>query len=300
MPVFSQKNIEIFLQSITSSRSELQLLLRDRIIELDEWFQPVIFYKTPCILHENLIVPIGRPTLRRYFENLIGDWLEEENGQCLRDYDALISDYVKFGLERCNAKFLEEDAIKKLTNTNKRICDFLIDEEQGYILLEVKNKSLIKKIPTSSHPIPLKTRLKTSVVSAKEQLDDTREACEKLLQFNGRFCHRVIITKSYLLLGDIKSLLTDYDEPIPIWIMSLADVDHLVELVRRKRTTFCEFFQDLNEKQGNPEHSVFTVSMLFKNEPYRLDELPQHLMEVTDKAFDPLIRRFKDDNIRNK
>ena len=124
LPIFPETSLNIFLNSITFRKHELHKLLCQRTIELDEWFQPVVLYKTPCVLHENTIIPFGRPTLRRYFENLVGDWLEYENGQCLQDYDRLISEYVEFGLQRCNANFLNEDGIKKLTNTKKRVCDF--------------------------------------------------------------------------------------------------------------------------------------------------------------------------------
>lgn len=292
MPLFSENNLNTFLNSIAFSKQKLQKLLHERVIELDEWFQPTVFYRTPCILHENAIIPFGRPTLRRYFENLIGDWLEDENGQCLRDYDELVSKYVQSGLERCKANFLGENQIKEATNTTKRVCDFLIDEVDCYVLLEVKNKSLTKKIPTSSNPIPLKSRLNSTIVSAKEQLDDTREACSQLPQYKNRICYRVIVTKADLWLGDIQSVLVDYDEPLPIWIMSLADLDNLVELVAQKKTTFCGFFQDLTERQKTAEFSVFSAGMLFEKAPYKLDGLPKHLTSETDKIFDVLKKKI--------
>lgn len=194
--------------------------------------------QTPCILHENTIIPFGRPTLRRHFENLVGDWLEDENGQCLQDYDNLISKYVGFGLQRCNANFLNESGIKKLTNTRKRVCDFLIDDKDCYILLEVKNKSLTKKMPSSSHPVPIKSKLKSTIVSAIQQLDDTMDELTGLPKFKARKCYKVIVTKNDLWLGDVSALFPVADGADPIWLLSLADIDNLVELVTQGKTTF--------------------------------------------------------------
>lgn len=160
-----------------------------------------MLYKTPCILHENTIFPFGQPTLRRYFENLVGDWLEHESSRCLQDYDNLISEYVGLGLLRCKADYLNEGGIKKLTNTKKRICDFLIEEKDCYILVEVKNKSLTKKTPTSSNAVPIKSKLKATILSAIEQLNDTMDMFSDLPKFKNRKCYKVIVINSDLWLG---------------------------------------------------------------------------------------------------
>ncbi|WP_020483422.1 hypothetical protein [Methylomonas sp. MK1] len=75
-PFYSEDELCIFLSSIALTEENLHIALSQRIIELDEWYQPTPFYKTPCISHENAVIPFGRPCLRRYFENLMGDWLE--------------------------------------------------------------------------------------------------------------------------------------------------------------------------------------------------------------------------------
>jgi hypothetical protein len=290
--IFPENELNVFLNSITSSVQDLNKKLSERTIELDEWFQPVIFYKTPCILFENTIIPFGRPTLRRYFENLIGDWLEEENGKCLRDYDALIHDYVQDGLVRCQVDFLGESDINKLTNSKDRVCDYLIDEHDGFILVEVKNKSLTKKIPSSSHPVPITSKLDKTVVSGISQLDITFSRVSKLPRFKNRHYHRIIVTKNDLWLGNIDAFSSNLNDVDPIWLLTLSDMDHLVELVREKRATFCSFFEDLSARRKVPSESVFTASMLLEKHPYKFEQLPSHLLAEADKVIDVLKERI--------
>ncbi|WP_047532592.1 hypothetical protein [Methylotenera sp. N17] len=284
--IFSAEDLITFFESISFDRAALNRLYQEREIKFDEWFQPVILYKTPCIRHEGAIVSFGRPTLRRYFENLIGDWLEDENGECLSQYNNVIAGYVEFALSRSDAACLDEAKIRALTNTTKQVCDFLVEEDGCYLLIEVKNKSLTQKIPASLRSSPIVARLKATVIKAREQLDATRDECQKLLRFKGKVCYRLIVTKSDLWLGDISSIIQDYDDQYPIWLLSLSDLDQLVELVISKVTTFNDFFNHLHVSNSNPQTSVFTVSMLLDKAPYKSSKLPAHLQNEADKLFE--------------
>lgn len=285
MGFFPREDVSVFFKSISYDTAALHKVYQEREIKFDEWFQPVVLYKTPCIRHEGAIVSFGRPTLRRYFENLIGDWLEDENGECLSQYNNLIADYVKFAFSRSKALFLDEAEIRKLTNLTTQVCDFLVEEDESYLLIEVKNKSLTKKIPASLRSEPIVARLKATVIKAKKQLDDTRNECQKLLRLKDKVCYRLIVTKNDLWLGDISSIIQDYDDQFPIWLLSLSDLDRLVDLVANKVTTFSDFFNHLYQNNSNPQTSVFSVSMLLDKSPYKTSTLPPHLQCEADKLF---------------
>ena len=288
MPTFSIEELNIFFNSISYDRAVLNKIYQGREVKFDEWFQPVILYKTPCIRYADAIIPFGRPTLRRYFENLIGDWLEKENGECLKQYNDIVADYVNFALKRSKTLFLNEDEIKKLTNSRKQVCDFLVEENESYLLIEVKNKSLTQKIPASLRSQPIISRLKSTIMKAKTQLDCTRDECRKLSRFKDKICYRVIVTKNDLWLGDIASIIQDYDDQLPIWLVSLRDLDQLVELVGSKTTTFSKFFKHLYQNNSNPQTSVFSANMLLDKAPYKLSKLPIHLELEADKLFESI------------
>ena len=286
--IFPEKELNIFISSFTSSVQDLSKKLSIRIVELDEWFQPVIFYKTPCILFDDAISPFGRPTLRRYFENILGDWLEEENSNCLQDYDSMIENYVKAGLQLCNVNFLDEKGINQLTSSSDRVCDFMIDESDGFVLIEVKNKALTKKTPSSSHPVPITSKLGKTIISGINQLDITLAKLKTLSKFNHPNYYQIIVTKNDLWLGNANAFSSNSNDVDPVWLLTLSDMDHFIELVRDKRTTFCSFFKDLAVRRKIPSESVFTVSMLLKKHPYKLNQIPSHLIVELDKLVDTI------------
>lgn len=293
LPLFSEREILIFLSSMSVTKDHLHKTLSNRTLELDEWFQPTPLYKTPCVIHENVVIPFGRPTLRRYFESLIGDWLEEEDTQLLQHYDRLVSDYVEFAIKRSKSTYLSETEIKSQVGNGVKVCDFLIEEPNGYVLLEVKNKSLTRTLPASSAPQSILSKLKGTVLKGKKQLDDTRAACSQQPQYKNLTCYRVIVTNSDLWLGDITSIIEDYDDPLPIWFLSLEEIDHLAEIVSSGKETFCGFFETVVARNKQPQLSVFSAGWLLHEHPHKQTKLPEHLLAEADRVFESLASKIQ-------
>lgn len=291
-PFFSENELCVFLSSMTLTKEQLHMVLSKRTIELDEWHQPTPFYKTPCISHENAVIPFGRPCLRRYFENLMGDWLENEDISLRQSYDNIISNYVDFSFKRSGVEYLNEEQIHSLIGSNTKICDFMIIESKGYLLFEVKNKSLTKSIPTDSAPEALKAKLKNTILKGKEQLDSTRSKCADLLKFKNCTCYRIIVTNDDLWIGDIQTLIDEYNDPLPIWLLTLKDIDSLVELIVQGVETFCGFFEKVVESNKYPHLSVFSAGDLLQKPPYNQHILPKHLQEELDTTVELLKQKL--------
>ncbi|WP_020483421.1 hypothetical protein [Methylomonas sp. MK1] len=169
----------------------------------------------------------------------------------------------------------------------------MIIEPKAYLLFEVKNKSLTKAIPTDSAPETLKAKLKGTILKAKNQLDSTRSKCAALSVFKNSICFRIIVTNDDLWIGDVQTLIEDYDDPLPIWILTLKDIDSLVELVVQGVETFCGFFEKVVEFNQYSHHSVFSAGKLLQMPPYTQQTLPKHLQEELEMSVELLKQKFQ-------
>lgn len=295
IPAFRDKDIDYFLCSICLNEARFYSKLSKRMIEFDEWFQPLPLYETPCIFHENTIIPINRQTLRRYFDNLIGDWVEEDT-ESKQDYDNLIENYVRQRLVSSGIAFFDERTLaKKLSLKQKeKVCDFLVNENDGITLIEVKNKALTKKVPSGSRPEPLKSRLKATILKGIAQLDQTINYCKRDSDLSHKPYHRFIITKTELYLGS-SSLLEAGSETLnnATWLISLQDFDQLIELIKQGRTTFSSFFKELEITSNQKLTPVLSVGKLLEKEEYRLDNLPDHLNLIWVDQMNALEQKLK-------
>ncbi len=257
-----------------------------RVVALDEWFQPSILYSKPFLTYEKAIVPLSKPTVRRFFENVIGDWLDQENGGLKQDYEKVLEHYVEEALTRASVSFLNEEEIKKLDGflEGQKVCDFLIEESDGYILLEVKNKALTNRVPSGTDINSLRTRLNSNVLKGNGQLKETEESCKKIPRFKNKACYKLVVTTGDLYIKSVESIFDSgqhYSDE-SIWLSSIRDLDDLAELVSKSKTTFCEFFADFRKRNLSPETSLFTLGMLLEKEPYCVMGLPQHLLNELD------------------
>jgi hypothetical protein len=287
-PAFAIKKQEIFLKSLTTPLNDLQLLCRKRSIVIDEWFQPTYFYKTPCIAHQDAIVPIGRPTLRRYFESLAIDWIEESERTDLRQsYDQLIERYVAESLKRAQLNFLTEAELKKVQPT-QQTSDFAIEEGETIVLLEVKNKWLSNSIPASRNPYELKSKLKQTIVKGKTQLEDTEKALSNLPYYKNKKFFRVIVTTNDLWISNAEILLEEADADRFTWLVSLQDLDMLCEILSCKTKSLQSIFNEYEQGQKNPMISTYSFGKFLDGLNEKTNKLPKHLLKLADALVDKI------------
>lgn len=224
----------IFLKSISQPLAVFQEQLRSRSIQIDEWFQPTFFYKTPCIWQESASVPFGRPTLRRYFNSLIGDWIAESDRQDIRQhYDGLIEKYVGDSLTRGGLDFITEKDLKALLPQGK-LVDFLVHDGDSIILIEVKNKAISIALPASQEPLEIASKLKHTVLKAKFQLGAVELALRQRSEYANKRFFRVVVTNSDLWINNVELLIEDETQESFTWLISLRELDMLTEITIKK------------------------------------------------------------------
>lgn len=293
VPVFAIDKQEIFLNSLTSSINELQLICKNRSIEVDEWFQPTYFYKTPCITHQNAIIPIGRPTLRRYFESLAIDWVEESGRVDLRQsYDQLIEWYVNKSLKRAQLNFLTETQLKQLLSTAQQTTDFAIEDGGVVVLLEVKNKWLTSSLPSTSNPYYLKSKLKSTIVKGKMQLESTENALSSLPHYKNKKFFRVIVTTNDLWISNAELLLEESSMDRFTWLISLQELDMLCEIMMHKTKSLLCIFSEYELGQKNPMTSTYSFGKFLDGLKERPEKIPAHLLEVADALLNKIAGRL--------
>lgn len=284
-PVFSINRQRIFLQSITTDLEDFQFRSRSRTIQLDEWFQPTYFYRTPCVLHSGAIVPFGPPTIRRHFEALLGDWLAESDQVKLRqDYDCLVERYVADALTRAEVDFLAEQDVRMLIGQVK-VADFLVEGGESVILFEVKNKGLSQAIPASRDPLEIASRLKATIIKARNQLQSTESALRVIPKYQNSIFYRIVVTTSDLWLSSVESLIDAEDGDERTWLVCLEDLDMLVDVVRSSSHTMGEVFSLFQESQRDAVSSTYSLSMFLERLALKPDKHPDHLLEVIDQVF---------------
>lgn len=278
-----------FIASFTSQLSELQQTCNERTIQVDEWFQPTYFYRKPCLYHEGAAVPFGVPTLRRYFEAIISDWIAKSGGSGLRqDFDRLIEDYVADAFRRSQLDFITENDIQALVPIGQ-VVDFLIDEPDGIVLIEVKNKNLSQSVPVSREPLELAARLKATIVKAQSQLANTEKALKLQPKYQNKKLYRIVVTNSDLWLSDTEWLFTKNEESTsasPTWLVSLRELDMLVEIVKAKPRALVSILARFSENQKNNSSATYSLEAFLERDSEKPERTPSHLLQEVEMVFD--------------
>jgi hypothetical protein len=285
-----------FQRSIALPLHDVQTKMRkNRIIGIDEWFQPTILYKYPCVTTEMSVCSWGRPTIQRHLEHVVDDWLEDENDAVRQHWERLFENYIGETLGRTGCQIYNEQEIKKIFDAKGKVCDFLLEEQESIVLVEVKCKLLTNRMPASNCPQTLKSRLKATVIKGINQLEEVEKSAKCHPQFKEKALYKIIVTSSELWLGKIDFLCMDIEKNINIfpYIFSADDLDNLCELVRIGRTSFNAFFRDFDERNCAPETSLYSPSFLLHRQEYKLEYIPKHLDEPYELIIDKINDHFK-------
>ena len=287
---FSRDKQTLFLKSLTATLGDLQFLCSNRTITADEWSQPTYFYSTPCIWRQGVSVPFGRETYRRYFESLIGDWIAESGDSKLRqDYDRLIEDYVADSLNRGFVGHFREDHIRKLVAAGNKIVDFMIEDKESIVLLEVKNKGLSRVIPAGQDPLTLRARLSGTIVKAQTQL----AAIEQALRLNSSLAEKsfskIIVTNNDLWIKNAELLTDDGSQISRTWIISLRELDMLIGAATKTGKSIAYFLSQYESNQENLGSGTHSIGAFLEKIGQKSEKIPKHLsneLELTIKKLE--------------
>lgn len=294
LPAYSGEVLKTFLNSITISLNEFQRIAQARVIRADEWSQPFYFYKTPCIWHSGASVPLGRPNLRRHFEGILFDWVEQSGDRQMRQqFDEQIERYVGETLRINGLDPWTEDRIRsELQPEDKKAVDFLVLDEMHAVLIEVKNKSLTHAVPASSHSQPVKSRLKATIVDAIAQLDSTEAAIRQTQHLCSRTVVRLIVTFNDLWISSAESLLDD-EHIDKSWLISLQDLSFLLQVAQAKGLSIGKILSKFMSKQSDRTTSSLTLGKFLQDEFHARQILPADLRNRAENILAAISEKLK-------
>lgn len=288
---FGQASLESFLKTIFVDREVLcnEMGTADE----DEWFQPNLLYRYPFVVYNRRPLFWGAPTLRRHFEYAFSDIVgRSEDPKVRQSFEDAFEGYVGESLRRSGATALSENDIRLRFSVEGPCCDFAIVEGTTVVLFEVKNKALAHAFPASASVRTYRSKLSATLVKAAAQLDNVESHVLRHDVSEDTKVHQVVVTYGDLMLGSASFLFEGKSETdVPI-ILSIDQLDRLIEAIRLKQCSFSAFFSDYERRQADPATRLFAPAQLLEHHPYRLESNPRHIADIFNPFFEQLSRRL--------
>ena len=297
--IFGRADIDHFFSGFSFPLEQLQTELREASdqITADEWFQPTPLYRTPCIRWKNAIVPFGRPALRRYFETFVSDTVDQSDDQKIwQAWESKIERYVLKIASSLDAEVLDEQGIRRrFALATGLCCDVAIIFPHAIICIEVKTKNLSVDVPAAATVRDMRTKLKTTLLSADKQLFSVATALQRHPQFGVLPVYSLIATSTDLLLGGAEDLISNEWSERDFWrplVVSLDDIDWLIEGHRIGKFHMVAALEDFRTRLDNKPFSLYSLSQLQSEEKYAVST-PEHLVGIFDDRVNRLRVRTK-------
>ncbi|ASL48095.1 hypothetical protein bAD24_III11895 [Burkholderia sp. AD24] len=263
------------------------------VVADDEWFQPNLMYRYPFVMHNRERFFWGTPGLRRHFEYSFSDIVVRSDESRARDsFEKWFEQYVGKSLRRTGGTVLSEDEVRRRFAVVGPCCDFAVITPNAAVLFEVKNKALVHTLPASGLAGTYRSKLRATVLKAAAQLDNVETHVARFPEFLHAKIHKVTVTYGDLFLGSGKFLFDDKsDDDLP-HIMSLDQLDRLVEAVRLGQCALDDFFSEFRRRQHVPADRLFSPAQLLEYAPFRLDERPSHIADIFNRFLETLFDKL--------
>ncbi|MDR6392602.1 hypothetical protein [Paraburkholderia phenoliruptrix] len=265
-----------------------------RNVDPDEWFQPNLLYRSPFTVYDGKWFFWGRCGLDRHLEFALSDIVgASDDAAARRLFEDLFEEYVGRSLVRTGAEVLNENEVRVRFGVDGGCCDYAVLDGDSVILLEVKNKALAHTVPASATVRTYRSKLKTTVFKAADQLRNTAHfVCRAIPSAT---VHRVTVTYGDLFVAEADHFFdeqsTEFQSDEPVFIMSVDHMDRLVEAVRLGQCSFVSFFDDFAKRRREPADRLFALSELLNHEPYRLGQPPKHVTEIYTPFLEGMMAR---------
>jgi len=133
------------------------------------------------------------------------------------------------------------------------------------------------------------------VVKAAAQIDNVAKHVKADGAFSHANIHRVVVTYGDLMLGSAKYIFENVAEKDVPLVLSIDQVDRLVEAVRLGQCKIGEFFEDYYQRQATPQTRLFSPGQLLEQQPYLLSDQPKHLENIFNPFFDSITKLVGDE-----
>lgn len=285
---FGQGAIAAFLRTVIIPHERMESVSGEGIIE-DEWFQPNLLYRSPFVTYRGERFYWGRACLQRNIEFAFSDIVGRSADDAVRrTFEGAFETYVGDSLRRCCPHVLGEQEIIERFNVTGSCNDFAVLGDNYIVLVEAKNKALTHTLTATGSAKTYQSKFKATVVKAASQLENVVQHVCVDAEFMHARIHRVIVTYGDLMLGNAEFLFdVAGDEEVPL-VLSVDQLDRLLEAVRIGRCTFDEFFEDYRKRQEAPQTRLFSPAQLLTEPKYWLVEQPAHLQSILNPFFDDI------------
>jgi hypothetical protein len=296
---FGPQTMQSFWRTVITPRHVAGLALKD--FDEDERFQPNLLYRFPFVELQGRLYFWGAPCLHRHIEYAFSDIVANAQDKTAKQaFENAFEAYTGESLKRSGFPVLTEGEVRRRFQISGPCSDFLVIEDDATIVFEVKNKSLSLDLPASASVNKYKTKFKQTLLKANTQLANVALHVRQVSQFASKPIHRVIVTYGDLMLGRSDYLFPDADQAHdPILILSIDELEQLVEAVRLKKCTMGEFFADFLARNNEPARALFSPGHLLAEAPYQLNKPPAHLVAVYDAVLNPITERFEELSARD-
>ncbi|KVD49048.1 hypothetical protein WS61_05580 [Burkholderia sp. ABCPW 11] len=285
---FGQEAIAAFLRTVIIPHERMESVSGEGIVE-DEWFQPNLLYRSPFVTYRGERFYWGRACLQRNIEFAFSDIVGRSADDAVRrTFEGAFESYVGDSLRRCCPHVLSEQEIVERFNVNGSCNDFAVLGDNYIVLVEAKNKALTHTLTATGSAKTYKSKFKATVVKAASQLKNVVHHVRVDAEFMHARIHQVIVTYGDLMLGNGQFIFeAAEDAEIPL-VLSIDQLDRLLEAIRIGRCTFDEFFEDYRKHQKFPQTRLFSPGQLLAESKYRLSEQPTHLQSILNPFFDSI------------
>ncbi|VVE36906.1 hypothetical protein PCO31111_03955 [Pandoraea communis] len=294
---FSNQVVDKFLARLMRPQESLRAELGEA--DADEWHQPALLYRTPFATVGKQEFFFGGFNLRRNLEHAFADSVAASTDSKVRQaFDKYLEAYVGESLRRVPGEVLDEANTRRRFSVEGKCCDYATIYGNDIVLLEVKNKWLSHDMPAVGSVNTYKTKLRETIIKSKTQLSNVATAIRQKPTYSSFQIWQVVVTSSDLVFGSPRILWeAASDEQVPV-ILSVDQLDRVLEASRLGHCTLASFLSDLAERNCNPSTKLFLPEMLLRVHPYAAGFHSAHLDPLYQKLAERLANRIGNENRR--
>ncbi|WP_150618620.1 hypothetical protein [Pandoraea horticolens] len=294
---FPEEVMKSFFARVMRSQERLREELGEP--HVDEWHQPVLLYRTPFATVGSQEFFFGGHNLRRNLEHAFSDLIAVSEDSGVRQaFDQHLEAYVGDALRRVPGEVLDEKSTRQRFGVKGKCCDYSQVDDGNIVLLEVKNKWLAHDMPAVAGAKAYQRRLEPTVLKGQLQLANVAAQIRANPVYADFRVWQILVTSSDLVFGNARILWDGAsDEQTPV-ILSVDQLDRVLEAVRLGHCTLASFLADLAERNSDPSTSLFLPEMLLRHEPYIKGLHSEHLDPLYERLAQRLAKRIGDENVR--
>ncbi|MDE8557318.1 GapS1 family protein [Pantoea vagans] len=276
--------------------------IRDFIVEFKlnqnltiEYYEDTPMLRKPAILAEEGVVILSKKILKAGLVNLVPEILKSNFkedykiafGRALEGYAAEVFSHYDYS-------FINESEVKRLYKIHRlggKSVDFIINEDDGYTLIDCKAIEPAPYIKTTSDPERLRQRLKSSFIKGIFQgqhtgfnlmragvIDSYKKISIIIVVHRDHYLSNGNDVESLIYPSLSEELIKEYGSvPIPVsrvYYITIDGLEHLLGMCRTKNTSINQFIDYCSESDSSYKTKKASIDM------HMTDFLPEGVQDI--------------------